>query len=67
MGVSDATQAFLFWGLMIALQPPFYPSEAEKKGAKPTEVRIFGPNFWFAKKSDYFCYFSMDQYLEPFI
>jgi len=35
--------AFLFWGLMIALQPPFYPSEAEKKGAKPTEYgSVFG-------------------------
>ena len=23
---------YITWGLLIALQPPFYPSEAEKKG-----------------------------------
>ena len=38
---------------MISLQPPFYPSEAEKKGAKPTEVskkkcQIYNPlKIWF--------------------
>ena len=31
--------AFLFWGLMISLQPPFYPAEATKKGATPSQVK----------------------------
>ena len=35
--------AFLFWGLMISLQPPFYPYEAEQKGANPEEYgSVFG-------------------------
>ena len=34
---------------MISLQPPFYPSEAEKKGAKPTEVSKKMSNFRSAK------------------
>ena len=30
-------------GLLISLQPPFYPSEAELKGAKPSEYGfVFG-------------------------
>ena len=37
--VFGISSAFLFWGLMMSLQPPFYPSEAEKKGATPIEVR----------------------------
>ena len=36
--VFGISTAFLFWGLMMSLQPPFYPSEAEKKGATPLEV-----------------------------
>ncbi len=38
--------AFLVYialGLLLSLQPPFYPSEAEKKGAKPAEYGfVFG-------------------------
>ena len=30
--------AYLDWGLMFAIQPPFYPKEAEAKGAKPSQV-----------------------------
>ena len=30
--------AYLFWGMMISLQPPFYPAEATKKGATPSQV-----------------------------
>ena len=29
---------YLTWGLLIALQPPFYPYEAEQKGATPQQV-----------------------------
>ena len=30
-------------GLLLSLQPPFYPSEAEKMGAKPAEYGfVFG-------------------------
>ena len=32
--------SFIIWGLYFALQPPFYPSEAEKKGATPSQVDI---------------------------
>ena len=32
--------AFLAWGLMFSIQPPFYPKEAEAKGATPSQVRI---------------------------
>ena len=31
--------AYVVWGILIALQPPFYPMEAEKKGAKPHQVQ----------------------------
>ena len=30
--------SFSVWGLIISLQPAFYPEEAEKKGATPAEV-----------------------------
>ena len=30
--------AFIIWGLYYALQPPFYPSVAESKGATPAQV-----------------------------
>ena len=30
--------AYLVWGLLVSLQPPFYPQEAEKKGASPSQV-----------------------------
>ena len=32
--------AYTVWGILIYLQPPFYPSEAEKRGATPSQVRI---------------------------
>ena len=31
---------YLVWGVMISLQPPFYPKEAEAKGASPSQVRM---------------------------
>ena len=30
--------AFTIWGALISLAPPFYPLEAEKKGATPSQV-----------------------------
>jgi hypothetical protein len=33
--------AFVVWGALISLQPPFYPSEAEKKGATPSQVNCY--------------------------
>ena len=30
--------AYIVWGALISLQPPFYPTEAEKKGATPAQV-----------------------------
>ncbi len=30
--------AYFGWGLILAVMPPFYPSEAEKKGATPSQV-----------------------------
>ena len=46
MSVSVAS-AYLVWGLLISIQPPFYPEEAEKKGATPSQVRAvsFRSNF----------------------
>jgi len=35
--------AFTIWGVLISLTPPFYPSEAEKKGATPSQYGfVFG-------------------------
>ena len=31
--------AYIVWGILISLQPPFYPLEAEKKGAEPHQVK----------------------------
>ena len=34
---------YIALGLLLSLQPPFFPSEAEKKGAKPAEYGfVFG-------------------------
>ena len=30
--------AYVSWGALISLIPPFFPSEAEKRGASSTEV-----------------------------
>ena len=30
--------AYIVWGALISLQPPFYPTEAAKKGASPSQV-----------------------------
>ena len=32
--------AFTIWGALISLAPPFYPSEAEKKGSTPSQVGL---------------------------
>ena len=32
--------AYFVWSLMFSIQPPFYPKEAEAKGATPSQVRI---------------------------
>ena len=32
--------AYVVWGALISLQPPFYPTEAEKKGATPSQVMV---------------------------
>ena len=34
--------AYIVWGALISLQPPFYPTEAEKKGATPSQVSFCG-------------------------
>lgn len=35
--------AYIGWGLLLSLQPPFYPTEAEKKGATPSQYGfVFG-------------------------
>jgi len=35
--------AYVVWGALISLQPPFYPTEAEKKGATPAQYGfVFG-------------------------
>ena len=36
--------AYVSWGALISLIPPFYPSEAENRGATPTEVICFA--YW---------------------
>jgi len=42
LGAATAA-GYLTWGLLIALQPPFYPYEAEKKGATPQQYGfVFG-------------------------
>ena len=32
------TISYIIWGLTVSLTPPFYPGEAEKKGATPSQV-----------------------------
>ena len=44
MSISVAS-AYCVWGLLISLQPPFYPQEAEKKGASPSQVKPFFKNY----------------------
>ena len=35
--------SYISWGLLLSLLPPFYPSEAEKKGATPSQYGfVFG-------------------------
>ncbi len=29
---------YVVWGMLFSVQPPFYPGEAEKKGATPAQV-----------------------------
>ena len=36
---SRSSTAYIVWGILISLQPPFYPLEAEKKGVEPHQVR----------------------------
>ena len=33
------TISYVIWGFTISLTTPFYPGEAEKKGATPSQVR----------------------------
>ena len=35
----------IVWGSLISLQPPFYPQEAEKKGATPSQVSVLQNTF----------------------
>lgn len=32
--------AFTIWGAIVSLPPSFYPSEAEEKGATPSQVKL---------------------------
>ena len=41
--------AYIVWGALISLQPPFYPTEAEKKGATPSQVKPL------CKNNKYYC------------
>ena len=42
-GIHVFFTAYIGWGLLLSLQPPFYPSEAEKKGATPSQYGfVFG-------------------------
>ena len=35
--------SYTCWGLLLSLLPPFYPSEAEKKGVRPSQYGfVFG-------------------------
>ena len=34
----DFTLAYFDWGLLMSVQQAFYPSEAEGKGATPSQV-----------------------------
>ena len=35
--------SYVCWGLLLSLLPPFYPTEAEKKGARPSQYGfVFG-------------------------
>ena len=31
--------AYVVWGALISIPPTFYPTEAEKKGADPAQVK----------------------------
>ena len=38
MKIETHFPAYIDWGLLFSIQPPFYPSEAEKKGATPAQA-----------------------------
>ena len=41
--ISFSILAYIGWGLLLSLQPPFYPLEAELKGATPSQYGfVFG-------------------------
>ena len=41
--ISICGTAYVVWGALISLQPPFYPTVAETKGATPSQVRTNSP------------------------
>ena len=44
--ISLSILAYIGWGLLLSLQPPFYPLEAELKGATPSQYGfVFGIPF----------------------
>ncbi len=34
------SKGYMTWGTLFSVQPPFFPTEAEKKGATPSEVQF---------------------------
>ena len=36
----------IVWGVLISLPPPFYPTEAERKGATASQVNSLDKSIW---------------------
>ena len=36
----------IVWGVLISLPPPFYPTEAERKGATASQVNSMDKSIW---------------------
>ena len=36
----------IVWGVLISLPPPFYPTEAERKGATASQVNSIDKSIW---------------------
>ncbi len=37
----EFSKGYMTWGTLFSVQPPFFPTEAEKKGSTPSEVQQF--------------------------
>ena len=52
----------IVWGVLISLPPPFYPTEAERKGATASQVKSMYKRIW-----NNFKIYSLSKYVMDFL